>query len=119
MPLKAVIQTLCTALGLTLVSACGQTQALRPPPPALIDLRPDLLSACEAIATPSFDALPALAPDGSESRRVQLEERAFWMEFVLAMDGVSARQCARYLELRDLVVGYNDAARAMQNTWPR
>ena len=110
--------TLCISLGLMLASACTSTPDL-PPPPAEIPVRQELRQACEAIATPAEGSLPALAPEGTEARRVQLEERAFWMEFVLIGDGVNAGQCARYLELLGLVDGYNASARAAAQAWPR
>src|SRR5690606_24885968 len=95
------------SLGLALVSACGQTQASFPAPPPQIPLNQNLAAMCQTIATPTFTELPSLAPEGSEALAVQLAERAWWNEFILQLDGVTAQNCARYLELRDLVVAYN------------
>lgn len=118
MPSKRSTLMLSISLGLMLASACTSTPDL-PSAPATIPVRAELRQACAAVATPAEDTLPALAPANSEARRVQLVERAFWMEFVLLNDGVSADQCARYLELLALIDAYNTAAREAARSWPR
>ena len=82
-------------------------------------MRAELRQACEQIATPAEAQLPSLAPEGSEARRVQLEERAFWMGLDLTHNGIEANQCARYLEVLGLIDGYNRAAREAARNWPR
>lgn len=85
----------------------------------LIPVREDLRQACQAITTPDESALPSLAPEGTEARRAQLTERAFWMQFDLAHNGLEARQCARYLEVLGLIDAYNASAAAAAERWPR
>ncbi|HRE43919.1 MAG TPA: hypothetical protein PKY87_08090 [Terricaulis sp.] len=115
-----LILTLSIALLCLAVSACGTTRAFPSNPlPPEIPIRAELRQACEAVSTPAAGALPALAPEGTEARRVQLEERAFWMEFVLLTDGVSARQCSRYLEVVGLVDEFNIALREAARSWPK
>lgn len=120
MQLRAATLTLCMLLGLLPVSACGTKPAL-PPAPVEIPLRADLAAQCEALATPQASELLPLAGEHADDplRIVQLAERAWWMEFVLAYDGVSARMCARYLELHGLITTYNAAARSAAEGWPR
>lgn len=107
MPPKLWTLLCCTLLGLTLVSGCGTTRGLAPPPPQ-IPVRQELRLGCEMLSTPAAAELPALA-EGS-AQRAQLEERAWWMQYDLAHNAIAARQCARYLELLGLVDGYNAAA---------
>lgn len=142
MPLAKKISTLLMLLGVALVCACGSTQALRPRP-AEIPLSQSLTAACEQVIAPDAAHMPAQANAGEAAaylaqhnhgiaaradmvtaaeayaRAVQLRERAFWEELDLAVNGVSARQCARYMELRDLVIAYNSEVRAAAQSWPR
>lgn len=119
MPLKRSILIFSTLLGLTLAAACGTPRASYPPAPTQIPVRAELRLPCEGLATPLVGELPPLAGEDTEARRVQLAERAFWMEFDLAHNGLEARACSRYLELLALVDAYNASARAAAESWPR
>ena len=112
MPPISSMTRLSIWLGLMLVSACGTTRGLDPATLPLIPVREELRRDCQMLATPAPEHLPPLAAD-PETRRLQLIERAFWMDFDLAHNGLEARQCARYLEVLGLIDDYNARVAAL------